>query len=93
MLGVLGHVLDDEAQAIIDGLMDPLPPGTYRTPPQLGRLFARLDPVEPGLVSCTRWRPEATPFGEPEEIDRLELRRPPRSLGDFFAELARAADR
>jgi hypothetical protein len=46
------------------------PPGTHRTPRQLGRLFAGLDLVEPGLVSCTRWRPEATPFGEPAPIDQ-----------------------
>ena len=47
------------------------PPGTHRTPAQLARFFDRLELVEPGLVSCTRWRPEATPFGEPEEIDQF----------------------
>jgi O-methyltransferase involved in polyketide biosynthesis len=103
MLGVLWHVLDDEeAQAIIDRLMEPLapgsylavahptlevtgekmaraialwnqygkPPGTHRTPQQLARLFARLELVDPGLVSCTRWRPEASPFGQPAAIDQ-----------------------
>ena len=39
--------------------------------PELARLFDRLELVEPGLVSSTRWRPEATPFGEPEEIDQF----------------------
>jgi hypothetical protein len=47
------------------------PPGTHRTPQQLARLFDRLEVVEPGLVSCTRWRPEATPFGEPDPIDQF----------------------
>jgi hypothetical protein len=47
------------------------PPGTHRTPGQLAALFAGLELVEPGLVSCTRWRPEATPFGEPAEIDQF----------------------
>ncbi len=45
------------------------PPGVHRTPRQLARLFDRLELVEPGIVSCTRWRPEATPFGIPPEID------------------------
>ena len=40
-------------------------------PAELARLFDRLELVEPGLVSSTRWRPEATPFGEPEEIDQF----------------------
>ena len=47
------------------------PPGRHRTPAELARLFDRLELVEPGLVSSTRWRPEATPFGEPEEIDQF----------------------
>jgi hypothetical protein len=29
-----------------------------------------MDLVEPGVVSITRWRPEATD-GEPEEIDQF----------------------
>ncbi|GAB2815233.1 SAM-dependent methyltransferase [Actinoallomurus bryophytorum] len=45
------------------------PPGTHRTPGQLAAFFHRLELVEPGVVSCTRWRPEATPFGEPAEMD------------------------
>jgi O-methyltransferase involved in polyketide biosynthesis len=47
------------------------PPGTARTPAQLARFFDQLELVEPGLVSCTRWRPEATPFGEPDPIDQF----------------------
>ncbi len=47
------------------------PPGTHRTPQQIARFFDGLELVEPGLVSITRWRPEATPFGEPDEIDQF----------------------
>ena len=46
------------------------PPGTHRTPDQLARFFDGMDLVEPGVVSITRWRPEATD-GEPEEIDQF----------------------
>ncbi|WP_084219574.1 SAM-dependent methyltransferase [Spirillospora albida] len=49
------------------------PPGRSRTPAQLAALFHRLELVEPGVVSSTRWRPEALPFGEPEEIDRFSV--------------------
>jgi hypothetical protein len=47
------------------------PPGTHRTPAQLARFFEGLELVEPGLVSSTRWRPEATSPGEPEAIDQF----------------------
>lgn len=47
------------------------PPGTYRTPDELARFFDGMELVEPGVVSITRWRPEATASGEPEEIDQF----------------------
>jgi S-adenosyl methyltransferase len=47
------------------------PPGRHRTPAELARFFDGLELVEPGLVSITRWRPEATSSGEPEEIDQF----------------------
>jgi hypothetical protein len=47
------------------------PPGRHRTPAELARLFDRLELVEPGVVSATRWRPEATPFGEPDLVDQF----------------------
>ncbi|GAA2590766.1 SAM-dependent methyltransferase [Actinomadura fulvescens] len=47
------------------------PPGKHRGPAELARFFDRLELVEPGIVSCTLWRPEATPFGEPEPIDQF----------------------
>ena len=47
------------------------PPGTHRTPDELARFFDGMDLVEPGVVSITRWRPEAATSGEPEEIDQF----------------------
>jgi hypothetical protein len=47
------------------------PPGTHRTPAEIARFFDGLELVAPGVVSITRWRPEATPFGEPEELDQF----------------------
>jgi hypothetical protein len=45
------------------------PPGATRTPQQLHRLLGGLDLAEPGLISCTQWRPEASPFGPPAPVD------------------------
>ena len=45
--------------------------GTHRTPDELARFFDGMDLIEPGVVSITRWRPEATTPGEPEEIDQF----------------------
>lgn len=47
------------------------PPGRHRTPAELARLLDGLVLVDPGVVSSTRWRPEATPFGEPAPIDQF----------------------
>ena len=47
------------------------PPGRHRTPAELAALLKGLELVEPGVVSSTRWRPEAAPFGDPEEIDQF----------------------
>ncbi|WP_174550900.1 SAM-dependent methyltransferase [Actinomadura latina] len=41
---------------------------TPRTRDQILRFFDGLDLLEPGLVSMSRWRPEATPWGEPAEV-------------------------
>lgn len=41
---------------------------TQRTPEQVARFFDGLELLDPGVVSCSRWRPEATPWGEPEEV-------------------------
>jgi hypothetical protein len=44
-------------------------PYRVRTPAQITRFFDGLELVEPGVVSVSRWRPEATPFGLPDEVD------------------------
>jgi hypothetical protein len=47
------------------------PQGRHRSPDQIAGLLRGLELVEPGVVSSSRWRPEATPFGEPEPIDQF----------------------
>ncbi|MFD0689343.1 SAM-dependent methyltransferase [Actinomadura fibrosa] len=44
-------------------------PYVLRTPAELARLYEGLEMLEPGQVSCLRWRPEADLFGEPEDVD------------------------
>jgi hypothetical protein len=46
-------------------------PYCLRSPEQLARFFDGLEMVEPGLVSVTRWRPRASVFGVPPEVDAL----------------------
>jgi O-methyltransferase involved in polyketide biosynthesis len=95
MLGILPFIGDDdEARAIVGGLLEAVPSGSYlavahstsvvtgvameeavrrwnevgsaryhlRTPEQIGRLFDGLELLEPGVVSCPRWRPEPLDF-------------------------------
>ena len=38
-----------------------------RSSAQIEALFDGLELVEPGIVSCSRWRPEPNPWGEPQE--------------------------
>jgi len=47
------------------------PPGTHRTPEELARFFDGMELIEPGVVSITRWQPEAMSSGEPEETDQF----------------------
>jgi hypothetical protein len=44
-------------------------PYVSRTPDQIARFFDGLELLEPGVVSTSRWRPEAVPFGLPDEVD------------------------
>ncbi|MBX6766497.1 MAG: SAM-dependent methyltransferase [Actinomadura rubrobrunea] len=44
-------------------------PYVLREPAQLAELYEGLELVEPGQVSCLKWRPESTAFGEPEDVD------------------------
>ncbi|MFE0517313.1 SAM-dependent methyltransferase [Streptomyces sp. NPDC058964] len=41
---------------------------TQRTPEDVTRLFDGLELLEPGVVSCSRWRPEGADGTEPEEV-------------------------
>ncbi|WP_432155229.1 MULTISPECIES: SAM-dependent methyltransferase [unclassified Streptomyces] len=41
---------------------------TQRTPEAVARFFDGLQLLEPGVVSCSRWRPEGTDGTEPEEV-------------------------
>ncbi|MFI6508463.1 SAM-dependent methyltransferase [Streptosporangium sp. NPDC050855] len=40
-----------------------------RTPEQIARFFDGLKVLDPGVVSVSRWRPEPSSWGEPEEVD------------------------
>ncbi|MGX1273864.1 SAM-dependent methyltransferase [Streptomyces phaeoluteigriseus] len=41
---------------------------TQRTPEDVARFFDGLELLEPGVVSCSRWRPEEDDGTEPEEV-------------------------
>jgi O-methyltransferase involved in polyketide biosynthesis len=44
-------------------------PYVLRTPEEIASFFDGLELVEPGVVSCPRWRPDPTPSGPPAEVD------------------------
>ncbi|WP_433241747.1 SAM-dependent methyltransferase [Actinomadura nitritigenes] len=43
-------------------------PYKLRTPEQIAAYFDGLELLEPGVVSVSQWRPEATPWGSPAEV-------------------------
>ena len=43
-------------------------PYKLRTPEQIAGFFDGLELLEPGVVSVSRWRPEAMPWGEPPMV-------------------------
>ncbi len=48
------------------------PPMTLRTPGQIARFFDGLELLEPGVVSCSRWRPgPSPPGGQHPEVDEF----------------------
>ena len=70
---VLSHTITSTAMADMDDAVafwneHGTPKLTQRTGEQIDRFFDGLELLEPGVVSCSRWRPEATPFGEPAEV-------------------------
>ncbi len=70
---VLSHTITSPAMPDVDAAVafwneHGTPKLTQRTPGQIVRFFDGLDLLEPGVVSCSRWRPEPTPFGELDEV-------------------------
>ena len=93
LMGIMGHVPDNQAYPIVAQFTGALPSGSYlalydgantseafnhaqdgynqtgavpyylRSPAQIARFFGGLTMVEPGVVPCSDWRPENTPFG------------------------------
>jgi O-methyltransferase involved in polyketide biosynthesis len=56
------------------------PSMTLRTPEQITRFFDGLDLLSPGVISCSRWRPDLTSAGgQPPEVDEFcgVARKPP----------------
>ena len=56
------------------------PSMTLRSPLQIARFFDGLDLLAPGVVSCSRWRPDpSSPDGPPAEVDEFcgVARKPP----------------
>ena len=48
------------------------PSMTLRTPEQIERFFEGLELLPPGVVSCSRWRPDLTSeSGQPAEVDEF----------------------
>ena len=70
---VLSHTITSPAMPDVDAAVafwneHGTPKLTQRTPEQILRFFDGLELLEPGVVSCSRWRPEVTPWGESDEI-------------------------
>ncbi len=59
------------AEAVRVWNLDAQPKLKLRTPERIAAFFAGLEVVEPGWVSCSRWRPEPLPDGSlPIEVDQ-----------------------
>jgi O-methyltransferase involved in polyketide biosynthesis len=58
------------------------PSMTLRSPEQIARFFDGLELLPPGVVSCSRWRPDPA-AGEPAEVDEFcgVARKPPATAG------------
>jgi O-methyltransferase involved in polyketide biosynthesis len=70
---VLSHTITSPAMPDVDAAVafwneHGTPKLTQRTPEQIARFFDGLELLEPGVVSCSRWRSEPSPFGEPDEV-------------------------
>ncbi|MFI9155342.1 SAM-dependent methyltransferase [Streptomyces sp. NPDC053367] len=70
---VLSHTVTHPAMPDVDEAVKfwnehGTPKLTQRAPEDVARFFDGLDLLEPGVVSCSRWRPEHTNGAEPEEV-------------------------
>ncbi|MFF8970021.1 SAM-dependent methyltransferase [Streptomyces sp. NPDC014995] len=70
---VLSHTITSPAMPDVDEAVKfwnehGTPKLTQRTPEDVARFFDGLELLEPGVVSCSRWRPEGTGGTEPEEV-------------------------
>jgi O-methyltransferase involved in polyketide biosynthesis len=62
---------DITAEAVRVWNIDAEPKLKLRTPERIAEFFTGLEVVEPGWVSCSRWRPEPLPDGSmPVEVDQ-----------------------
>jgi hypothetical protein len=70
---VLSHTITSPATSEMDAAVafwneHGTPRLKQRTLEQITRFFDGLELLEPGVVSCSRWRPDDTPWGEPDEV-------------------------
>ncbi|NUK05519.1 SAM-dependent methyltransferase [Streptomyces lunaelactis] len=70
---VLSHTITSPAMPDVDAAVafwneHGTPRLTQRTPQQLTRYFDGLDLLEPGVVSCSRWRPQVADGEVPDEV-------------------------
>ncbi|MGW1255439.1 SAM-dependent methyltransferase [Streptomyces sp. NPDC002513] len=70
---VLSHTITSPAMPDVDEAVKfwnehGTPKLTQRTPEDVTRFFDGLELLEPGVVSCSRWRPDGTGGAEPEEV-------------------------
>ncbi|WP_406141850.1 SAM-dependent methyltransferase [Streptomyces sp. NBC_01089] len=70
---VLSHTIKDPAMPDVDAAAafwneHGTPKLTQRTPGQVTRFFEGLELLDPGVVSCNRWRPETGATGIPDEV-------------------------
>ncbi|MEU7643611.1 SAM-dependent methyltransferase [Streptomyces huasconensis] len=70
---VLSHTVTSPAMPDVDAAVafwneHGTPKLTQRTPSQVARFFDGLDLLEPGVVSCNRWRPNPSEAHAPDEV-------------------------
>ncbi|MEV4333317.1 SAM-dependent methyltransferase [Streptomyces sp. NPDC049597] len=70
---VLSHTITSPAMPDVDAAVafwneHGTPRLTQRTPDQLARYFEGLELLEPGIVSCNRWRPDKGDPAMPDEV-------------------------